>query len=173
MTQAHFDLLGKILRSANRQPLVGALACQPSLGRNHQTFGERRKGLAKAQWRARRNYWITWFREEESGIQSEPDLHCHLPVLNLVINDMSTHFGDFKPTHVTDCFTGSIYRVVHRVFDAFGRGTDQLNLFVDVVTHNCILVGSGHTETGKSGKEVAIGVVCSAGQILSAGEIDK
>src|ERR1700728_4340854 len=38
MTQAHFDLLGKILRSANRQPLVGALACQPSLGRNHETF---------------------------------------------------------------------------------------------------------------------------------------
>jgi hypothetical protein len=44
-TQAHLDLLRKILRSANRLPLVGALPCQPSLGGNHETFGEGRKGL--------------------------------------------------------------------------------------------------------------------------------
>jgi hypothetical protein len=71
-------------------------------------------------------------------------------MLDLVINDMAAHFGDFKPTHVTDCFIGSIYRVVHRVFDAFGRGTDQLDLLVDVVTHKHILVGSGLAQTGKS-----------------------
>jgi hypothetical protein len=64
-------------------------------------------------------------------------------MLNLVINDMPAHFGDFKPTHVTDCFTGSIYRVVYCVFDAFGGGTDQLDLFVDVVTHKHILVARG------------------------------
>jgi hypothetical protein len=76
-------------------------------------------------------------------------------MLNLVINDMAADFGDFEPTHVTDCFTGSIYRVVHCVFDAFGRGTDQLDFFVDVVTHKQILVGSRLAQTGKSCKEVA------------------
>jgi hypothetical protein len=71
-------------------------------------------------------------------------------MLNLVIDDMAAHFGDFKPTHVTDCFTSSIYRVVHCVFDAFRRGTDQLNLFVDVVAHKDLLIGSGLAQTGKS-----------------------
>jgi hypothetical protein len=61
----------------------------------------------------------------ESTLQSEPDLHCDLPMLDLVINDMAAHLGEFKPTHVTDCFTSSINRVVHGVFNAVGGGTDQ------------------------------------------------
>ena len=56
-------------------------------------------------------------------------------MLDLVINDMAAHLGEFKPTHVTDCFTSSINRVVHGVFNAVGGGTDQLDLFVDVITH--------------------------------------
>ena len=59
-------------------------------------------------------------------------------MLNLVIDDMAAHLGDFKPTHVTDCFTSSIDRVLHCVFDAVGRGTDQLDLFVDVIAHKQI-----------------------------------
>jgi hypothetical protein len=91
-------------------------------------------------------------------------------VLNFAINDMAPHFGDFKPTHVTDCFAGSIYRVVHCVFDAFGRGTDQLNLLVDVVTHKRILVGPGLAQTGKSGEEIANGVVCLRAKFSPQGE---
>jgi hypothetical protein len=64
-------------------------------------------------------------------------------MLNLVINDMAPDLGNFKPTHVTDGFTGSIYRIVHGVFDALGGGTNQLDLFVDIVTHEHILVGFG------------------------------
>jgi hypothetical protein len=57
---------------------------------------------------------------------------------NLVINDMAADLGDFKPTHVADGFSSSIDRIVHGVFDAVGRRTDQLDLFVDVITHNHI-----------------------------------
>jgi hypothetical protein len=59
-------------------------------------------------------------------------------MLNLVIHDMATDLADFKPTHVADGFTSSIYRVVHCVFDAVGGGTDQLDLFVDAITHKQI-----------------------------------
>jgi hypothetical protein len=83
-------------------------------------------------------------------------------MLNLVIHDMTAHLGDFKPTHVTDGFGSSIYGVVHCVFDAVGRGTDQLDLFVDMITHKHLLVGFGVAPTGKSCEEVANGVVCSA-----------
>src|ERR1700692_923352 len=70
-----------------------------------------------------------------SGIQREADLHCHLPVRNLVILEMAAHLGDLKPLHISDRLASSRDRVVHCVFDAVWRGTDQLNLFVDVVTH--------------------------------------
>src|SRR6478609_8938604 len=56
-------------------------------------------------------------------------------MFNFVVDDMAAHLGDFKPTHVTDGFTSSVYRVVDCGFDAIGRGTDQLDLFVDVITH--------------------------------------
>ena len=72
------------------------------------------------------------------SIQSEPDLHCHLPMRNLVILEVAAHLGDFKPPHIADCLASSRDRVVHCVFDAVWRGTDQLNLFVDVVTHERI-----------------------------------
>ena len=74
-------------------------------------------------------------------------------MLNLVMNDMAAHLGDFKPTHVTDGFTGSLDRVVHGVFDAVGRGTDQLDLFVDVVTHQhikCFRLRSSEQISGSS-----------------------
>jgi hypothetical protein len=73
-----------------------------------------------------------------SAIQREPHLHCHLPMRNLVLVELAAHLGDFKPTHIADCFASSTYCVVNCVFDAVRRGTDQLDLFVDVVTHEHI-----------------------------------
>ncbi len=73
-----------------------------------------------------------------SGIQSEADLHCHLPIRNLVILEVATDLGDLKPPHISDRLVSSRDRVVDCVFDAVWRGTDQLNLFVDMVTHKRI-----------------------------------
>ncbi len=70
-----------------------------------------------------------------SAIQCEPHLHCHLPVRNLAILEVAAYLGDFKPPHIADCFASSTDRVVHCIFDAVWRGTDQFDLFVDVVTH--------------------------------------
>jgi hypothetical protein len=81
-----------------------------------------------------------------SGIQSEADLHCHLPIRNLVILEVAAHLGDLDPPHISDRLASSRDRVVDRIFDAACRGTDQLNLFVDMVTHKRIKplhVGSG------------------------------
>jgi hypothetical protein len=73
-----------------------------------------------------------------SAIQSEPDLHGYLPVRNLIILELAAHLGDFKPPHIADCFASSTDRVIHCVFDTVRRGTDQFDLFVDVVTHDRI-----------------------------------
>ena len=57
---------------------------------------------------------------------------------HFIILDMASYLADFKPTHIADGFASSTDRVVHRVFDAGRRGTNQLDLFVDVVTHEFI-----------------------------------
>jgi Mg/Co/Ni transporter MgtE len=61
-----------------------------------------------------------------------------LPLRNLIILELAAHLGDFKPPHIADCFASSTDRVIHRVFDAVWSGTDQFDLFVDVVTHDRI-----------------------------------
>src|SRR5580704_8957881 len=73
-----------------------------------------------------------------SGIQSEADLNCHLPLCNLVILEVAAYLGNLKPPHISDRLASSRDRIVHCVFDAVWRGTDQLDLFVDVVTHKRI-----------------------------------
>jgi hypothetical protein len=72
-------------------------------------------------------------------------LHCDwgwialgTAIRNLVIFEVAAHLGDLKPLHISDRLASSRDRVVHCVFDAVWRGTDQLNLFVDVVTHKRI-----------------------------------
>jgi hypothetical protein len=73
-----------------------------------------------------------------SGIQSEADLHCHLPVRNLVIFKVTANLCYLKPIHISDRLASSLDRIVHSVFDAVWRGTDQLNLLVNVITHEGI-----------------------------------
>ena len=70
-----------------------------------------------------------------SGLQCEPYLHCDLPVIHLVVLNVTAHFADFKPAHIAYCLARAVDRIVHRVFNAGGRGADQLDLFVDVITH--------------------------------------
>src|SRR6202022_3929965 len=42
-----------------------------------------------------------------SGIQSEADLHCHLPIRDLVIFEVAAHLGDLKPLHISDRLASS------------------------------------------------------------------
>ena len=72
------------------------------------------------------------------AIQSEADLHGDLPVRNLIILQVAAYFGDLKPLHISDRLAGSRDRVIDRVFYAIWRGSDQLDLLVDVVTHERI-----------------------------------
>ena len=73
-----------------------------------------------------------------SVIQSKADLHGYLPVGNLVILEVAANFGDLKPLHISDRLTGSRDRVGDCVFYAIWRRSDQLDLLVDVITHNPI-----------------------------------
>ncbi len=88
-----------------------------------------------------------------SAIQSEADLHRHLPVCNLVILEVAAYLGDLKPPHISDRLPCSRDRVVHCVFDAVWRGSDELDLFIDVVTHKSIkplhLVSGEHIPRSK------------------------
>ena len=67
------------------------------------------------------------------SVLSEANLHCHLPGRNLVVFEAAAHLSDLKPPHIADRLASSRDRIVHCVFDAVCRGTDQFNLFVDRV----------------------------------------
>ena len=56
-----------------------------------------------------------------SGIQSEADLHCHLPIRKLVILEVAAHLGDLKPVHISDRLASSRDRVVDCVFTAWKK----------------------------------------------------
>jgi hypothetical protein len=40
---------------------------------------------------------------------------------NLVIDEMAAHLGDFKPSHVADCFSSSTYRLFTASSMPFGE----------------------------------------------------
>ena len=75
------------------------------------------------------------FLDLSSVIQSEADLHCHLPMPNFVILQVAAHFDDLKPFHIPYSFAGPADCVVHCVLDAAWSGTNEFDLFVNVVTH--------------------------------------
>jgi hypothetical protein len=73
-----------------------------------------------------------------SGIQGEANLYGHLPVRDLIILQMAANFRDLKPLHISDRLGRSRDRVVDCVIYAVWRGSNQLDLLVDVVTHGRI-----------------------------------
>jgi hypothetical protein len=59
-------------------------------------------------------------------------------VRNLIIFKVAAQLNYFKPLHISDRLARSRDRVIHGVFNAVRRGTDKLNLFIDVIAHNGI-----------------------------------
>jgi hypothetical protein len=54
---------------------------------------------------------------------------------NFVILQVAAYLDDFKPIHIPYCFASPANCVIHCVLDAAWRGTDEFDLFVNVVTH--------------------------------------
>jgi hypothetical protein len=68
-------------------------------------------------------------------LDGETHFDRHLVVRDLAALDMAAGFGDFEPADVVDGRRGAGDRALDGVLDAGGRGADQLNDLVNVVTH--------------------------------------
>ncbi len=53
--------------------------------------------------------------------------------------DISAGFGYFKPPHIADGFPGPCKGIFDGFLKSVGRGTDQLNFFVNMIRHVCII----------------------------------
>jgi len=70
-----------------------------------------------------------------SAIEREAYFHSHLPVGNLVVFQVAAHLGDLEPLHIADRLASSRDGVIYGLLDPFWRGAHQLDLFIDVITH--------------------------------------
>ena len=64
-----------------------------------------------------------------------------------VVFVVSAHFSHFEPTHIADRLGRTIYGMVYCGFDTFRGGTNQLDLFVDVVNPSDLIKLLGTAES--------------------------
>ena len=72
-------------------------------------------------------------------LEREPNLERDLPVTDFAVLDVSTGLGHLKPTRVADGLFSACQGVFYRLFKSVGRGTNHLNLFVNMITHGVIV----------------------------------
>ncbi len=72
-------------------------------------------------------------------VEREADFQRHLPVGNLAFFDVAARFAHLKPAHVANGFPGARQRVFHGVVKRIRRRTNQLDFFVNVISHDLIL----------------------------------
>jgi hypothetical protein len=68
-------------------------------------------------------------------LQREPNLERHLPVTDFTVLDISTGLGHLKPAHVANGLFSVCQGVFYRLFKSVGRGTNHLDLFVNMIRH--------------------------------------
>src|SRR5262245_56905159 len=71
--------------------------------------------------------------------QLEPDFRRYLPLLDFAILDVSAGFNHLEPSHVSNGLFRARQRILDRLFQSLRRGTDYLNLFVNMVSHTPII----------------------------------
>jgi hypothetical protein len=58
-------------------------------------------------------------------LETEPDLHANLDVLDLAVDDLPTHLGDLKPVEVTQGLGSPFDAIADRLINALvGRAND-------------------------------------------------
>ena len=55
-----------------------------------------------------------------SALQFEPDLHRHLKVAHVAVDDMAADLGDFEPVEIAQGLAGPRDPVADRLLDALG-----------------------------------------------------
>src|SRR5690606_7133901 len=79
-------------------------------------------------------------RSSPSLVQREPDLQRHLPVRDLSVLEVAADLLHREPAEVVQGLAGPLDGATHRVLDAIGRGTGQLDRLVDVLGHGTFRV---------------------------------
>src|SRR5260370_8084653 len=79
---------------------------------------------------------VRWrLSKSQLPFQGEADFQRHLPIRDVPFLQITARLGNLKPAHVADGLFCPGKCILNRVFDSVRRGTDQLDLFVNVVAH--------------------------------------
>jgi hypothetical protein len=96
-------------------------------------------------------------------LKREPNLERDLPVTDFAVLDVSAGLGYLKPAHVADGLFSSRQRVFYCLFKSVGRGTNHLNLFVNMLRHaGIILSGDDQTQQKAEPSRTIVQVVAAA-----------
>ena len=71
----------------------------------------------------------------QSVVKPEAKLYDYLPVIDLIVLNVTSGLDDLKPVDIVQRLARLSYCVLYRILDAGFRGAGQLNLFVDVIAH--------------------------------------
>ena len=72
----------------------------------------------------------------QSVFERKADLDRHLPMIDLVVNDMTTRLDNFKPTQVMDTLASFLDSIFDSLVSAYLGSSGNFDFFIDVVTHN-------------------------------------
>jgi hypothetical protein len=73
------------------------------------------------------------------SFKCEADFHCHLPMSNLAVIDVTSHIGNLEPAHVSDSATCMSHSMTYGILNACTGCTRELDMLVDMVSHATIL----------------------------------
>src|SRR5437588_5886203 len=79
------------------------------------------------------------YRRKTSLLQGKADFQRHLPVGDISLFEITARFSDLEPAHVAHRLAGTRQRILDRIFDSIRRRANQLDLFVNMITHGSIL----------------------------------
>ena len=76
----------------------------------------------------------------KSVVERKADLDRHLPMVDLVVNDMATRLDNFKPTQVMNTLASFLDRIFDSLVSAYIGRSGKFDFFIDVVTHNDVII---------------------------------
>ena len=76
----------------------------------------------------------------KSVVERKADLDRHLPMIDLVVNDVTTRLDNFKPTQVMDTLASFLDGIFDSLVSAFIGSSGKFDFFIDVITHNNVTI---------------------------------
>src|SRR6185437_6789295 len=69
---------------------------------------------------------------------AQAELHLHLVVIDLAVDDMAADLGHLEPFEIAQGFRGGVDAVADRLVEAAARAADNLGDAVDMIAHRSL-----------------------------------